>query len=162
MAGNERDKKLSGYGRSKLLAEGILQKTWVNDSCFILRPRGIYGAGDKVLLPRLLKLVRHNKMIRPGSMNVHLSMTHFSNFAMAVESCLHSQKKGFTTYNVADDKTYVLYDIVKKLLNTLYHADLQEKKNPSLDITMYVGFKNRRCNAIIYKHRFKKFRTRYI
>jgi nucleoside-diphosphate-sugar epimerase len=130
MAGEKPGKKLSGYGKSKLLAEDILEKTCTSDSCFILRPRGIYGAGDKVLLPRLLKLVRNNKMIRPGSMNVQLSMTHYSNFAMAVESCMLSQKKGLTVYNVADDKTYVLYDVVKKLLTTLYNTDLPEKNLP--------------------------------
>jgi 2-alkyl-3-oxoalkanoate reductase len=141
MSGEKPGKKLSDYGSSKLFAEEILQKTCTNDSCFILRPRGIYGAGDKVLLPRLLKLVRRNKMIRPGSMNVHLSMTHFSNFAMAVENCIQSQKKGFTTYNVADDKPYVLYDVVKKLLNTLYHSDLPDKKIPLWILKCMSAFK---------------------
>ena len=123
-------KKLSAYGNSKLHAENILQQTSMNNSCFVLRPRGIYGIGDKVLLPRLLKLVRNNKMIRPGSMNVRLSMTHFSNFATAVECCLLSQKKGFNIYNVTDDKPYSLYDVARKLLTMLYTADLPEKKIP--------------------------------
>jgi nucleoside-diphosphate-sugar epimerase len=130
MAGEKPGEKLSAYGKSKLLAEESLINFYKNDSCFILRPRGIYGAGDKVLLPRMLKLVKKNKMIRAGSMNVHLSMTHFSNFAIAIERCVHSQKNGIHIYNVADDGTYVLYDVVKKLLSELYSCELPEKKLP--------------------------------
>lgn len=130
MAGETSSEKLSKYGKSKLLAEEILKKIVENDACFVLRPRGIYGAGDKVLLPRLLKLVRNKKMIRAGSMNVKLSMTHFSNVAMAIESCIYSQKKGLHIYNVADDETYVLYDVVKKLFAAIYSHDLYEKKVP--------------------------------
>ena len=130
MAGEKPGEKLSAYGKSKLLAEEVLKKTYKNDSCFILRPRGIYGAGDKVLLPRLLKLVRNNKMIRAGSMMIKLSMTHFTNFAMAIESCIYSQKKGLHIYNVADDETYVLYDVVKKLLSEIYSRELPEKRVP--------------------------------
>lgn len=130
MAGEKTGEKLSAYGKSKLLAENILIKTYENDSCFILRPRGIYGAGDKVLLPRLLKLVRNNTMMRAGSMSVKLSMTHFTNFAMAIEGCMYSEKKGLHIYNVADDETYVLYDVVKKLLSEIYSRELPEKKLP--------------------------------
>ncbi len=130
MAGEKPAEKLSAYGKSKWLAEAALIKIHENDSCFILRPRGIYGPGDKVLLPRLLKLVRNNKMIRAGSMNVKLSMTHFTNFAMAIESCMHAGKKGLHIYNVADDETYVLYRVIKKLLNEIYSRELPEKKLP--------------------------------
>jgi 2-alkyl-3-oxoalkanoate reductase len=130
MAGEKPREKLSAYGKSKWLSEEMLIKSNENNSCFILRPRGIYGAGDKVLLPRLLKLVRNNKMIRAGSMNVKLSMTHFENFAIAIESCIYADKKGLHIYNVADDETYVLYDVVKKLLSEIYSRELTEKRLP--------------------------------
>jgi nucleoside-diphosphate-sugar epimerase len=130
MAGEKNGEKLSAYGKSKLLAEKVLTETYANDACYILRPRGIYGPGDKVLLPRLLKLVRRNKMLRPGSMQVNLSMTHFENFATAIDCCIHSEKKGLHIYNVADDKTYVLYDIAKKLLCTLHKTKLSDKALP--------------------------------
>jgi nucleoside-diphosphate-sugar epimerase len=130
MAGETAGKRLSAYGKSKLLAEDSIRKSHQNDSCFILRPRGIYGPGDKVLLPRLLKLVRNRNMIRAGDMNVKLSMTHFTNFALAVESCVYSKKSGLHIYNVADEKIYVLYDVVKKLLTELYGSELQEKRIP--------------------------------
>jgi len=122
--------RLSPYGKSKWQAEEIVRKNFRNGSCFILRPRGLYGAGDKVLLPKLLRLVRHQTMIRPGAMNVRLSMTHFSNFAAAVEGCLASGLSGIHTYNVADDKTYLLYDVVKALLLAVYGRELEERNVP--------------------------------
>ncbi|CAN5768929.1 NAD(P)-dependent oxidoreductase [soil metagenome] len=130
MAGENNGEKLSAYGKSKLLAENILIENYKNDACFIFRPRGIYGPGDKVLLPRLLKLVQKNKMIRAGSMKVNLSMTHFENFTNAIERSLQSQKKGLHIYNVADDKTYVLYDVMKKLFSVIYRRELPEKEVP--------------------------------
>jgi len=141
MAGENSVEKLSAYGKSKLLAEEIVRKNYKNESCFILRPRGIYGAGDKVLLPRLLKLVRNNKMISAGPMNVRLSMTHFSNFALAIESCLQSEKKGLHIYNVADDRTYVLFEVARKLLSEMYSRDLPVKKIPLWVLKIMAGFK---------------------
>lgn len=130
MAGEKDGKKLSDYGKSKLIAEGILQQNCKNDSCFVLRPRGIYGPGDKVLLPRLLKLVRNKKMITAGDMNIKLSMTHFTNFALAIECCLESSKKGLNIYNVADDKYYSLSDVARKLLSGIYSYELPVRKIP--------------------------------
>jgi nucleoside-diphosphate-sugar epimerase len=141
MIAQSQDRNLSAYGRSKLLAEDILRKNYKNDSCFILRPRGIYGAGDKVLLPRLLKLVSKSKMLSIGSMNVKLSLTHFANFAHAVECCLQSDKKGIHYYNVADDQTYVLYDVVKKLLTELYSSELPVKKIPLWILQVMAAFR---------------------
>jgi nucleoside-diphosphate-sugar epimerase len=130
MAGEEPGKQLSHYGKSKLLAEEVVRANARNDSCFILRPRAIYGAGDKVLLPRILKLMRNNKMISIGDMNVKLSLTHFANFAGAIERCISSAKSGMHIYNVSDDEVYVLHDVVKKLLFTLHTTQLAERKLP--------------------------------
>jgi nucleoside-diphosphate-sugar epimerase len=83
-----------------------------------------------MLLPRLLKLVRNGKMIRAGDMNARLSMTHYSNFARAIEQCIDAPKTGIHVYNVADDEIYILYQVVRKLLNALYERDLPRKRVP--------------------------------
>lgn len=121
---------LSHYGLSKLLAERCVVKHARHASSFILRPRAIYGAGDKVLLPRLLKLIRGGTVVSVGDMKVKLSLTHFSNFAMAVEACINSHLTGMHTYNVADDSVYVLRDVVTKLARTLCGDRLREQKLP--------------------------------
>lgn len=129
-AGETIGNKLSAYGKSKLMSEEIVAKFANQDSCFILRPRAIYGAGDKVLLPRLLKLVRNGTLNRPGNLGVKLSLTHFNNLAQATEDCINSDKTGLHTYNVADDEVYILHDVVRKLLSALYISPLPERMIP--------------------------------
>lgn len=123
-------KNLSVYGITKLLSEGIVKEMCSSPSCFILRPRGIYGIGDRVLLPRALELVRNGKMISPGKMNVKSSMTHFENFAHAVECCIRTDKSGTHIYNVTDLEPEILFSTLKQLLDTIHGKSLPVKHIP--------------------------------
>ncbi len=130
MAGKQNNKQLSPYGYSKLLTEEMLLNTSKHQSCFVLRPRAHYGPGDKVILPRMLKLVKNNEIHRPGSMEVNISMTHYNNVIHAVECCLQSDKRGINIYNVSDGQSYVFIDIIRKLTRALYGLELPEKQTP--------------------------------
>jgi nucleoside-diphosphate-sugar epimerase len=130
MAGKQNTGKLSLYGYSKLLAEEMLLNNSKHDTCFILRPRAIYGPGDKVILPRMLKLVRDRVIQRPGSMKVGISMTHYSNLIHAIECCLKSKMTGIHIYNVSDAYAYIFIDIIRKLTEALYGKPLSEKHVP--------------------------------
>jgi len=126
LAGNQNNRLLSPYGKSKLMAEDVLLKTTEHQACFILRPRAFYGAGDRVILPRILKLVKKNVFNRPGKMNLSVSLTHYANIASAVGLCIQSEKKGIHIYNLADDKVYILVDIIRKIISELYQKELPE------------------------------------
>lgn len=128
MAGRQNNKLLSPYGHSKLQAEELLCNTTQHQACFILRPRAFYGAGDRVILPRILKLVKNGVFNRPGKMEILVSLTHYENIARAVELCLQSGKNGIHTYNVADTETYVFADVLRKLIQELYGRALPEKE----------------------------------
>ncbi len=122
--------ELAPYGKSKLLSEKVVKENSEYQSCFILRPRALYGSGDKVILPRLLKLVKNEKLKYPGNLQVKISMTHYNNIAHAVELCLNSDKKGIHTYNVSDDETYILLDVMRIFTKNIYGKTLQEKQIP--------------------------------
>jgi len=141
MAGKQDNKQLSPYGYSKLMAEKALIENSKHQSCFILRPRAHYGAGDKVILPRLLKLVKNNMIYRPGKMEINVSLTHYNNVIHAIECCLNSQKSGLFTYNIADDQTYLFIDIIRKLTESLYGKSLPEKQIPVLLLKFMATFK---------------------
>ncbi|MBN1182873.1 MAG: NAD(P)-dependent oxidoreductase [Bacteroidales bacterium] len=130
IAGHQNNKQLSPYGYSKLKAEEALMKTCKNPSCFVLRPRAHYGPGDKMILPRILKLVKNDCIKRPGKMEVNVSMTHYDNVIHAIECCIASKKTGINIYNVADDQDYVFIDIIRKLTEALYNHPLAEKQIP--------------------------------
>lgn len=130
MAGKQNNAELSNYGKSKLLAEEKLIETYRQESCFILRPRAFYGEGDKMIFPRLLKLVQNEVLRLPGSLEINVSMTHYENIAGAVELCINSDKKGLHIYNVGDEKPYRLIEVMRKLTKTFYGKTLPEKKIP--------------------------------
>lgn len=124
------EQNLSPYGWSKLQSEKIVLEKSKSEQNIILRPRGIYGPGDKVLLPRLLRMVKNGKMISPGKMNVQLSMTHFENLAHAVDCAISNTEKGNRAYNVADENSYALFDALKKLLDAIHQTDLPVTRLP--------------------------------
>ncbi len=130
MAGVQGKIRLSNYGQSKLQSEEILQQNSMHPACFILRPRALYGVGDKQILPRLLKLVVNDKIQRLGDMKVNASMTHYQNMAHAIECCIDSERKGLSIYNVADDQPYVLIEVLRKLTREIYGEPLPEREIP--------------------------------
>lgn len=130
LAGNQNNKHLSPYGFSKLKAEQTVMNDAPNEMIYILRPRAFYGAGDCVILPRILKLVKNEQIKRPGKMKINVSLTHYSTIAHAIDCCLNSLKIGKHIYNVADNHVYTLIDIVRLICTNLYEKDLPEKKIP--------------------------------
>lgn len=130
IAGNQNNKLLSDYGASKLASENTVHEKSKHEKCFILRPRGLYGEGDKKILPRMLKLVKNNKIYSPGKMQVNVSMTHYRNMAHAIECCLSSPLNGIHTYNVADEKEYILIDVLRNICREIYGIALPEKLLP--------------------------------
>lgn len=131
IAGKQNNKMLSAYGKSKLESEKVLLAAAVDfERVFVLRPRAFYGARDKMILPRLLKLEKNGVLQKPGSLDISISMTHYDNFNQAVELCLLSGKRGTHIYNVADDVTYNMASIVRKLITALYGYQLPEKEIP--------------------------------
>lgn len=116
--------QLSDYGKTKRLAEEFLQKEKQQGvSIFILRPRAIYGIGDRVLLPRILNLVRGKKIRLPGNLRVSCSMTHIENLILAIEKCIVSDFN-FRMYNVADAKVYQLREVVETLVSAVFEQKI--------------------------------------
>ena len=127
-AGKQNNNILFDYGKSKLLGEEVLQNKFEGDSCFILRPRAFYGAGDTQIVPRMLKLVKKGVFKKPGSMENSLSMTHYSNMAHGIECCINSNIKGIRTYNIADDQIYIMVEVFRKIFSAAYKKTLPEKE----------------------------------
>lgn len=139
MAGNQNNHLLSSYGKSKLAAEEMFQKTYLGEAGFILRPRAFYGPGDTQIMPRMMHLVKNGIFNKPGNLEISLSMTHYDNIASAIESCMVSDLKGIRTYNVADQEEYIMIDTLRALFKTIYKKTLPEKKINST-ILKFLGF----------------------
>lgn len=111
---NGPDDRLSPYGLSKLMAERIIANSTI-PSIYILRPRAVYGRGDRVLLPRILELIKNKKMIIPGKLSTNTSLTHIDNLCEAINIAIQQAKPSVHTYNVADRNTYNLREVFSSI-----------------------------------------------
>lgn len=135
--------QLSPYGRSKRQAEDWLQQQdWQGRTLIILRPRAVYGPGDRLLLPRLLRLVRGNRMVIPGTMQVRCSLTHVENLCVAVTHSLQyfeKQPGGVHSFNVADALPYTLREVVGQLLPAVCGRALTFRALPPVPLQALAG-----------------------
>jgi nucleoside-diphosphate-sugar epimerase len=128
----------SHYGRSKYLSEqALLQTPAPAQHRLILRPRAVYGIGDRLLLPRLLQMVRGSFFISPGSMDVYTDLTHVQHITRTILQYL-SQPTLFhdVILNIADFESYHLATIAIELLQTLYQRPLYHLPLPLLPLQL--------------------------
>lgn len=113
--------QLSNYGKSKLVAEELLiHRSKKNNRLTILRPRAIYGTHDRVLLPKILGLIKGNKIRSIGNMEIDISMTHIKNLIAAIEASIENQSTPVEVFNIADNRTYNLKEVVLDTASTLF------------------------------------------
>ena len=118
---------LSAYGKTKFLAEQKLLAAPHLMQKVILRPRAIYGPGDTVLVPRLLRLVKKHFILLPKHTTTRISLTHINNLIFAVQQCLSLQRQHYDTYvfNVADETIYSLKEAIPSLLQHVSQKNLK-------------------------------------
>ncbi len=104
------DSKLSLYGLSKLLAESLIKSSGI-PSIYIIRPRAVYGNGDRVLMPRIMQMIKGNRMMVPGALHVMGSLTHIENLCEAIDKCMKQCEMGVYTYNIADQSPYMMKSV---------------------------------------------------
>jgi 2-alkyl-3-oxoalkanoate reductase len=110
---------LSPYGKSKRMAERWLWEH-AEEPLTILRPRAVYGIGDRVLLPRILKLKRGSHVMQLGDRSPTVSLTQVENLIRTVEKAMTLRVSGKRIYNVSDPTQYDLHRVIRQLLDVLY------------------------------------------
>ena len=122
---------LSNYGLSKLRAELWLQlQATASKKITVLRPRGVYGKGDRILLPRILRLKRVPFLITPAKLDYKISLTNIENLLLATEKIISAEKKySYELFNITDNPTHLLGDVINSIWDIL-----SEKKNISIRV----------------------------
>ncbi len=100
--------QLSAYGRTKAAGERLALAA----GAVVLRPRAVYGPGDRYLLPRLRRAVRRGTVVLPGP-DVPLSLTAVENLA---DACLAAFDWPAGPYNIADAAPYSRDEVVRDVL----------------------------------------------
>jgi nucleoside-diphosphate-sugar epimerase len=98
----------NAYGRTKAAGERLALAA----DAVVLRPRAVYGSGDRHLLPRLRRVVRAGRAWLPGT-DVTMSLTAVENLAAA---CLAALEWPAGAYNIADIRPYRRDEVFMQVL----------------------------------------------
>ncbi|WP_026896721.1 NAD-dependent epimerase/dehydratase family protein [Daejeonella oryzae] len=117
---------LTDYGETKLLSEEILHLDIpLAQKRLILRPRAIYGIGDRVLLPRLFNLLKRKTIFCPVESKIKTSLTNIKNVGYAIQLFLNQKElPNLQVFNIADEHVYSLQDEILKLLTEIEEEQL--------------------------------------
>ncbi len=108
---------LNAYGHSKALADVEARK---HGNAVALRPHGVYGPGDRTLLPRLIGNVRHGRLLSVGHPHVKHQLTHVDNLTRAVLAACRSGVRG--AVNVGDAEPVELGGVLRQVLDLSGHS----------------------------------------
>lgn len=111
---------LNAYSSSKALAEGVAAK---HPRVVMLRPHGVYGPGDKTLLPRLIGNVRRGRILAVGDANVLHQLTSIQNLAEAALAACTTEITG--AVNVGDSHPVALGEVLREVLDATGNADVE-------------------------------------
>ncbi|MEJ7693043.1 NAD(P)-dependent oxidoreductase [Daejeonella sp.] len=144
--------ELSNYGETKLLAEDIVELDIPDhQKRLILRPRAIYGIGDRILLPRLLRLVQGKFLLCPFRKGAQSSLTHVDNIGYAIELYLEQTEPAqLQIFNITDDQPYLLRDLAVDCSSAVEKRKLLPLTLPEslVKMLLFLNSKNNPANII--------------
>jgi nucleoside-diphosphate-sugar epimerase len=101
--------------KTKYLAEkGVERAAQRGLHTVTIRPRAIFGPGDQVLLPRLIKALDKGGIPRFKKEGVWVDVSYVDNVAESLVLALEKGKAG-AHYNITNDEPWELFELFKEL-----------------------------------------------
>lgn len=111
-------KFVNQYAVTKREAEILLEQS--NLEFISLRPRAIIGRGDTVILPRLIRAVKENKLKIIGSGKNKVDVTSATNVVEAIYLSLNANKNALNEhYNISNGNPVDLWEMIDSTLKQL-------------------------------------------
>ncbi|MBV7327063.1 NAD-dependent epimerase/dehydratase family protein [Chloroflexi bacterium TSY] len=108
---------LSDYAWTKKLAEDRVNAASERGlQTVIIRPKAIFGPGDRTLLPRLIKTARQGRLPQFGTGQNLVDLTYVDNVVQALRLCLDIRAAIGRTYFVTNDEHILLWKVIRELL----------------------------------------------
>ena len=108
---------LNAYARAKAAQEGIVRAR--RPDAVIVRPRAVWGPGDRTLLPRVMALARRGVLPLPGGGQRPTSMTYVDSLVEAARAAV-TRANVAGPVNVADATPVVPAALLGELFERLY------------------------------------------
>ncbi|MEQ9307688.1 MAG: NAD-dependent epimerase/dehydratase family protein [Marinoscillum sp.] len=119
-------KMVNDYARTKLEAERLLERSSL--SYVTLRPRALIGAGDTVIMPRLIRSYESGKLKIMGSGENQVDLTPVANMVDAIilaaeASQIHSNQ----AYNISNGQPVNLWQAINDILQMIGHEPVKKR-----------------------------------
>lgn len=106
---------VNDYAKTKYMGEQLVKEQFENH--VILRPRAVYGQGDTVLFPRILKAAQKGKLPKIIGKSVIGDLVYIDNLThYMMQACIKDVKGEF---NLTDGNPVEIYSFLETILNKL-------------------------------------------
>ena len=120
-------KFVNHYAQTKYEAELLVQKSNIN--AVIIRPRGIFGEYDQVLVPRLEKIAQKGSLPSVKDREVVVDVTYVGNVVYAMYLAAVKDVPNKTVFNITNDEPMALNEVLLKVM-TAIGVDVKFKEIP--------------------------------
>jgi nucleoside-diphosphate-sugar epimerase len=108
----------SVYSLTKKLGEDLVNAAgWCET--VIVRPKAIFGPGDRSLLPRMIAAARQGRLPQIGDGRNLVDLTYVENVADALVLALDAKAATGKTYMITNDEHILLWDVIRSVLRRL-------------------------------------------
>jgi len=109
----------SVYSWTKKLGEDLVNGAAASLDTVIVRPKAIFGPGDRTLLPKLISVARHNRLPQIGNGRNLVDLTYVENVVHALMLTLDAPAAIGKTYTITNDEHIPLWDVIRQVLREL-------------------------------------------
>jgi 2-alkyl-3-oxoalkanoate reductase len=111
----------SHYALSKKLAEQLVLEAQSNLELIVLRPKAIYGPGDRALLPRIVAAARAHRLPQIGDGENLMDLTFVEDAVQAITCSLEcvQPSTNFPVYTITSGEHSNLWVVIRRLLEAL-------------------------------------------
>ena len=110
---------VSVYSHTKKLGEDLVNAASGSLETVILRPKAIFGPGDRALLPRLLATARVGRLPMIGDGRNLVDLTYVENVVEAMRLAMTAEEAVGKTYHITNDEHALLWNLVRRILQEL-------------------------------------------
>ena len=114
-------KPINAYAKTKQLAEQEINQAYQDGlSVITIRPRGIFGPGDKAILPRLIKVSKTTGIPFINDGKACIDVTYVENVVDALLLCQNAPKTAEgKIFNITNGEPITIAHLLEKLFNKL-------------------------------------------
>jgi 2-alkyl-3-oxoalkanoate reductase len=109
----------SVYSLTKKLGEDLVNAASGSLNTVIIRPKAIFGPGDRTLLPQLIAAARHRRLPQIGDGHNLVDLTYVDNVVHALLLALDAHTPSGKTYTITNNEHIPLWGVIRQTLQRL-------------------------------------------